>query len=91
MRVTSLFYAAGFSVPSVTVVVVDIVSAPLVSVEHAKEGNLWKRAARYLGWLKSHREKISVKVRYNLSDSSFNSRKCLDDAVIFQRLERGFT
>jgi len=55
-----LFYAAGFS-PSVTVVVVDIVSAlDSDSEEHARDGNLWKRAARYLGWLKSYREKISV-------------------------------
>lgn len=50
--VASLFYAAGFSFPSVTVVVVDIASPPAESSEvHAKEGNLWKRAARYLGWL----------------------------------------
>ena len=54
-----LFYATDFS-PSVTVVVVDIVSAPGAgSVAHARDGNLWKRAARYLGWLESHRKKIS--------------------------------
>lgn len=60
MYTASLFYAAGFS-PSVTVVVVDIVSAPGAgSVEHARDGNLWKRAARYLGWLELYKEKISV-------------------------------
>lgn len=37
--IASLFYAAGFSFPSVTVVVVDIVSAPVGSVVHAKDGN----------------------------------------------------
>lgn len=46
----SLFYAAGFPL-SVTVVVVDIVSPPGSPELHAKDGNLWKRAARYLGWL----------------------------------------
>lgn len=55
----SLFYAAGFPL-SVTVVVVDIVSPPGSPELHAKDGNLWKRAARYLGWLKSEREKISM-------------------------------
>lgn len=72
MCTVSLFYAAGFS-PSVTVVVVDIVSAPGAgSVAHDRDGNLWKRAARYLGWLESYREKINVVrgTRNNLSNSS---------------------
>lgn len=70
MCTASLFYAAGFS-PSVTVVIVDIVSAPGAgSVAHARDGNLWKRAARYLGWLESYIEKISVVrgTRNNLSN-----------------------
>lgn len=58
MCVTLLLYAAGFSF-SVTVVVVDTVSAPCSgSEEHARDGNLWKRAARYLGWLESYKNSV---------------------------------
>lgn len=62
------FYAAGFSA-SVTVVVVDVASAPgAVSLAHARDGNLWNRAARYLGWLKSYEKKISVLFVYEIKN-----------------------
>lgn len=48
-----IIYAADLS-PSATVVtpeVVETASPPTGSFAQAKEGNLWKRAARYFGWL----------------------------------------
>lgn len=50
---TRRFYAFAFSL-SATVVVpetVEVASAGAGSAAHASDGNLWKSAARYFGWL----------------------------------------